>query len=226
MLGSKFALWFTLITSGEFGFEREVIEKTTIDRIPLPDFRCLQPADWEKILQLFEDVCRSASAWEDVDRWVASLYGLGDVDLQIITDTLSYNLPFAEIKLAAQARPDPKAAEDFCLVLRKELMPWAKRFNTSLSVRMIASRSTSPWMGFLLQAGANTSDAGVQQHWEALLSVADATAATELMVEDESGALLIGRLAQSRYWSDTQARLLAQHIIWSRLDILKGRGQG
>lgn len=224
VLGSKFALWFTLITSGEFGFEREVIEKTTIDRIPLPDFRCLQPADWEKILQLFEDVCRSASAWEDVDRWVASLYGLGAGDLQIITDTLSYNLPFAEIKLAAQARPDPKAAEDFCLVLQNELAPWAKRFGTSLSVRMIASRSTSPWMGFLLKTGANTSDAGVQQHWEALLSVADATAATELMVEDESGALLIGRLAQSRYWSDTQARLLAQHIIWSRLDILKRRG--
>ncbi|HEX8421645.1 MAG TPA: N-6 DNA methylase [Sphingomonas sp.] len=226
VLGSKFALWFTLITSGEFGFEREVIEKTALDHIPLPDFRSLGPSGWEEILQLFEDVRRSASAWENVDRWVANLYGLGAGDLQIITDTLSYNLPFAETKLAAQARPDPKAAEDFCSLLQSELAPWAKRFGTPLSVRMIASRSTSPWMGLLLQSRANTSAVRVQHDWEALLSVADATAATELVVEDESGALLIGRLAQSRYWSDTQAHLLAQHIIWSRLDFLQGRGRG
>lgn len=226
VLGSKFALWFTLITSGEFGFEREVIEKTALDHIPLPDFRGLGPGGWEEVLQLFEEVRRSASAWEDVDRWVANLYGLGAGDLQIITDTLSYNLPFAETKLAAQARPDPKAAEDFCSLLQSELAPWAKRFGTPLSVRMIASRSTSPWMGLLLQTRANTSEVRVQHDWEALLSVADATAATEMVVEDESGALLIGRLAQSRYWSDTQAHLLAQHIIWSRLDFLKGRGRG
>jgi hypothetical protein len=81
-------------------------------------------------------------------------------------------------------------------------------------------------MGLLLQSRANTSAVRVQHDWEALLSVADATAATELVVEDESGALLIGRLAQSRYWSDTQAHLLAQHIIWSRLDFLQGRGRG
>jgi hypothetical protein len=37
VFGSKFALWLALITSGEFGFEREVIEKAALDRIQLPD---------------------------------------------------------------------------------------------------------------------------------------------------------------------------------------------
>lgn len=226
VLGSKFALWFTLITSGEFGFEREVIEKTALDRIPLPDFRGLGSKRRKEIQRLFEEVRRSASAWKDVDRWVANLYGLGAGDLKIITDTLSYNLPFADIKAAAQARPDSTTIDDFCSLLQNDLAPWAKRFGTSLSIRAIASRSTSPWIGLLLETRANTSEVLVQRDWEALLAVADATAATEVMVEDESGALLIGRLAQSRYWSDTQAHLLAQHIIWSRLDFLKGRDHG
>jgi hypothetical protein len=39
VLGSRFALWFTLLTSGKFGFERDVVEKASLDRIPLPDFR-------------------------------------------------------------------------------------------------------------------------------------------------------------------------------------------
>ncbi|MGY3698948.1 hypothetical protein ACVIGA_009090 [Bradyrhizobium sp. USDA 3240] len=223
VLGSKFALWFTLLTSGEFGFEREVIEKTALDRIPLPDFRGFGVGRRDEIVKLFEMVRESDAAWDEVDRWVTTLYGLGTDDLRIITDTLSYNLPFAETKLAAQARPDPQVAQAFCSLLQDEIAPWAKRFDTPLSVRMIASRSSSPWMGLVLEAGANRPESRVQQDWEALLAVADATAASEVVVEDDSGALLVGRLAQSRYWSNTQAHLLAQHIIWTRLEFLKGR---
>jgi hypothetical protein len=150
---------------------------------------------------------------------------LSSADLQIITDTLAYNLPFAETKVAAQARPTPMAIENFCSLLQDQLTPWARRFNQQLTVRMIPSRATSPWIGVLLQTGTSTG-CRVQADWEGLLAVADATAATEMIVEDQSGALLIGRLAQSRYWSETQAQLLAQHIIWSRLAFLKGRNLG
>ncbi|MDB5407576.1 MAG: hypothetical protein JWL84_2488 [Rhodospirillales bacterium] len=226
VFGSKFTLWLALITSGEFGFEREVIEKAALDRIPLPDFRKLTPDQRDEILQLFEGIRLSEGAWDDVDRWVADLYGLDPTDLQIISDTLAFNLPFAETKIAAQAPPDSRVTEDFCSFLQDELEPWAKRFNMPVSVRMVANRPTSPWLGLLLQTGADAPDVRVRADWEALLAVADATAATEMMVEDGSGALLIGRLAQSRYWSETQAHLLAQHIIWSRLDFLRGFNRG
>jgi hypothetical protein len=226
IFGSKFALWLALVTSGEFGFEREVIEKAALDRIPVPDFRQLGADVWTEIQELFEAVYQCASAWDDVDRWVAKLYGLGANDLQIITDTLNYNLPFAENKAAAQTRPEPDAIKHFCKLLQSELTPWAERFGTSVNVRMIESRSTSPWMGILLQTGTDSPEVEVQKDWEALLAVADASAATEIVVDDDCGALLVGRLAQNRYWSDTQAVLLAQHLIWSRLDFLKGRPHG
>lgn len=225
MFGSKFALWLALITSGEFGFEREVIEKAALDRMPMPDFRTLTSDRCREILQLFEGLRLSKTSWDDVDHWVADLYGLGPTDLQIISDTLAFNLPFAETKMAAQARPDSKVTDGFCLLLQDELEPWAKRFDTRITVRMIADRPASPWLGILLQTRADASGVRIQQDWEGLLAVADATAATEMMVEDDCGALLVGRLAQSRYWSETQARLLAQHIIWSRLDFLRGHNR-
>jgi hypothetical protein len=226
VFGSKFALWLALLTSGEFGFERDVIEKSALDRIPLPDFRQLTPECCEEIVRLFDAVRASEDAWVEVDRWVTNLYGLGPTDLTIISDTLAYNLPFAETKLAAQAPPEPNVAQNFCSLLQDELAPWAERFNTPLRVHMVSARSTSPWMGLLLDTTTDTSDLRVPQDWEGLLALADATAATEVIVENNSGSLLIGRLAQSRYWSETQAHLLAQHIIWSRINFLKRPDRG
>jgi hypothetical protein len=222
VFGSKFALWLALITSGEFGFERDVVEKAALDRIPLPDFRKLTVHHRHEITRLFDGLRLSEKSWDDVDRWVADLYGLGLADLQIISDTLAFNLPFAETKVAAQAPPMPEVTAEFCTRLQDDLAPWANRFNTSVSVRVVRNRPTSPWLRLLLQTGSDAPEFRVQQNWEALLAVADATAATEMMMEDRSGALLIGRLAQSRCWTETQAHLLAQHIIWSRLDFLRG----
>ena len=62
--------------------------------------------------------------------------------------------------------------------------------------------------------------------WEGLLRAADDAAASEILVHSRSGTLLIGRLSQRRYWSETQARLLAQRIVWSHVDFLQGTAKG
>lgn len=220
VLGSRFALWLALITSGKFGFERDVVEKAALNRIPLPDFRVLSSSQREDIARLFDEVRSNGRAWEHVDRWVSELYGLGSADVQTINDTLSYNLPFAESKAAAQAAP--KDLIQFCSFLESELAPWAKRFGTSLQATPFAERASSPWCGIkLVRVGWGTG-ADISQDWEGLLRLADASAASEMIVRDVGGAMFIARLAQQRYWTETQARLLAQRIIWTHLDFLTG----
>ena len=59
--------------------------------------------------------------------------------------------------------------------------------------------------------------------WTGLLRAADEAAASEILVDNPPNELLIGRLAQRRYWSETQARLLAQRIAWSHVEFLKRR---
>ena len=224
IFGSKFFVWFALMTSGEFGFEREVIEKATLDRIPLPDFDKLETFQRSEIEVLIEGLHSGKATWDDVDEWVMRLYGLGQRDLQVIFDTLKFNLPFAENKNNAQAKPNRDEIERFCEVLRDELKPWCRRFGSELIIRHISMPPLSPWQAITIrrvQDERESSESVPGEDCIKLLNVAEDFAASEILVDNEPQELLVGRLAQNRYWSETQARLLAQRIAWLHIELLK-----
>jgi hypothetical protein len=56
LIGSKPAFWYYLMTSGEFGFEREKVEKATIDGILLRPFEELDASALKEIEILFDAV--------------------------------------------------------------------------------------------------------------------------------------------------------------------------
>ena len=222
VLGSKLAIWFALVTSGRFGVERDVVEKIALDRLPLPRFDQLTPVQRDEIGRLIEGLASGNVSWEQVDEWVMRLYGLGQRDLQVVFDTLEFNLPFAENKRNAQALPSSDETERFCQVLRDELMPWCDRFGSRLTVYQIPPLTMSPWQAIAVRTGpGDVTETVSQEDWTGLLKIADETAATEILVENGPDRLLIGRLAQRRYWSETQARLLAGRIAWSHVELLK-----
>ncbi|ULH06481.1 HsdM family class I SAM-dependent methyltransferase [Alcaligenes faecalis] len=224
ILGSKLAIWMSLVTSGEFGFEREVVEKATLDRIPIPDYDSTTIDQREEITQLFNRLRTGQASWNDVDEWVTRLYGLGARDLQVISDTLAFSLPFSENKRKAQEVPGSQVLTTFCDVLMRELSPWCERFGTSLIVKQMTDIVAAPWRGLALEVGQAGENSTIQtSDWEGLTRAADEVAGTEILIRLNGNTLLIGRLAQQRYWSQTQARLLAQRIVWSHLDVLKGQ---
>ena len=223
VLGSRFVVWLALVTSGEFGFEREVIEKATLDRMPVPDFDLLSRARHREIASLSDGLQSGGASWREVDEWVASLYGLGQRDLEVIGDTLRFNLPFAENRRRSQTPPTSAERRRFCHVLQEELKPWCERLGSELSVDDVPQMEMSPWYAVRLrpQRGRRR-PLVVPSDWTGLLGAADDAAASEVLYPEESGGLLVGRLAQGRYWSVTQARELAQRIVWSHVDLLKG----
>ena len=222
VLGSKLAIWFALVTSGRFGVERDVVEKITLDRLPLPRFDKLTPLQRVEVERLVEGLESRAVSWEEVDDWVMRVYGLGERDLQVIFDTLEFNLPFAENKRNAQAPPSSDEREQFCEVLRDELMPWCDRFGSRLAVYQIPPLTMSPWQAIAVRTGLReVAETVSEDDWAGLLRAADEAAASEILVDNGPDGLLIGRLAQRRYWSETQARLLAQRIAWSHVELLK-----
>ena len=200
-----------------------MIEKATLDRIPLPDFNKLEPYQRHEIVNLIDGLHSGEVSRADVDEWVTRLYGLGARDLQVISDTLEYNLPFAANRRNAQAVPTSAEKERFCEVLSKELIPWCEQSSLALAVNQIPTPPISPWQGIAVRISVRgTTETVESRDWEGLLRVADEAAASEILIRNGSDGLLIGRLAQRRYWSETQARLLAQRIIWSHIDLLKG----
>ncbi len=223
ILGSKLTLWMALVTSGKLGVERETVEKATIDRIPIPDFRNLTSEQHHEIKAKFEDLHTGTISWEDIDKWVTRLYGLGERDLQVISDTLEFNLPFAANKRKAQEKPKQHDIQRFCDNLKIELSPWSKRFGSSLFIDPITENYLLPWYAIRIRTEDNKTDTIRSNDWAGLLHTANNEAVTEILSHnEEKGELLVFRLAQRRYWSHTQARLLTQRIIWSHLDFLKG----
>ena len=220
VLGSKLAIWFALVTSGKFGFERDVVEKATLDRIPLPDFEKLTPRQRREIDSLIQGLHSGEVSWEEVDKWVMCLYGLSQRDWRVVFDTLEYNLPFADNKRRAQAEPSSIERKRFCEVLREELRPWCDRFGSCITVDQIPPLTMSPWQAIAVCTGPHELIRFPRNDWIGLTTSADGEAASEILI-DGSDCLVIVRLAQRRYWSETQARLLAQRIAWTHLDLLK-----
>ena len=224
VIGSKFALWYLLMTSGEFGYEREVIEKMIIQQIPVIPLDDLSVEDKNKINVLFEELStdNSEENWQKVDSWIATLFGLNKRELQVINDTLQYNLPFAENKKFAQTKPSKSQLYDFCEELMAELAPWGKRLKTNIHVSIVEKVVTdSPWEILSIQAYNINQD---EFHWEEILRAASEIGTTEVFMASDIGkGLWIARLKQGRYWSRSQARLLARHIIWEHIDAISGQ---
>lgn len=226
-IGSKPALWYSLMTCGKFGIEREVVEKITIDNIPIVPFESLDASALALIDHLFEAIVRDdcPDNWAKVDAWAASLYGLNEQDLQVIDDTLRYNLPFAGNKNAAQTPPTKDDVAAFCAALRNELAPWAEREGLQVDVLPKSLPTASPWS--VLRVCATETGTGEcalsPEDWPEVLRVADRLASTEVILPDpDSNSLWIARLNQARYWSKSQARLVARRIVWEHLDTLFG----
>lgn len=227
VLSSQISLWLALILSGEFGFEREVVEKSTIDEIAFPPFESLDASHIARSNELFDLVARhpSETAWAEVNRWVASLYGLKERDLQVVTDTLRYNLPFAENRNRAQATATPNEIDHFATVLAAELQPWGQRYGRAISVQVENEVQSSPWRFLRIVSQAKDLESrSPSPDWPKFIGLADELAATEITFADPSAnCLWIARLGQARYWSVTAARRVSQRLMWDNMSWLRGK---
>jgi hypothetical protein len=216
-----------LVTSGEFGFEREVVEKFVIEEIPIHPLEDLSSSDHEQIALLFNALVNEDNEenWARVDAWVATLYGLRNRDLQVIADTLKFNLPFAGNRKGAQEPPSEEEVSAFCASLNSELRPWGERFKKPIIAMPISVPASSPWRMVKVMFDENNLGLGNKsESWQEIMYLADQLAASEILYPAHNKSCLwIARLNHARYWSSSQARLVARRIIWQHIDLLAGR---
>jgi hypothetical protein len=232
LIGCKPALWHVLMSSGKFGNERDVIEKLIIDSILLVPLDKLEPNLKKQITQMFQSLVDDDTEenWQKVDTWAAEVYGLRERDLQVISDTLEFNLPFAASKNRAQASPTDAERKTFCESLVEELRPWAEDEGLDIHVTIVSGvPEKSPWG--LLQIWTEEPKQGDEgapspEEWNEILRIADELASTEVLHPiTTQRCLWVARLNQARYWSQSQARLLARRIVWDHLDVLFGEDE-
>ena len=82
----------------------------------------------------------------------------------------------------------------------------------------------SPWQFVCIGQDVNLVLKKLKDDWAATIELSHHLSSTEIiMVDQETDCLLLGRINQARYWSISQARLVARRIIWEHIDFLSGK---
>lgn len=209
---SNLLLYYQLLTSPKFGVERDSGLQADIEGFPLvtPDELTLEQATEIRVISNL--LQRGVSCWSQVDDLVSDIYNLSRWDNQLIHDTLEFELPFSN---NTQRSSMPTNAEDrvaFFDTFNSLVEPFAQNNDQTPKIVEVASTPADGWryvrIGPLKQADptvAAVPEADLRQ----LVAVAGSYWASRLNVRLPDGSAVVGYLDQRRYWSKTQARLLA-----------------
>ena len=205
-------LYWTLMTSSQFGVERETFNMADIEDFPVPPMTALVGEIAKKISDVAERIRVGGAPWQQVNRLTAEVYGLSTFDQQLIEDVIAHEAPYPKT-LAAGLREvsrNGEVVQAFAQVLVSTL---AELDELSLSAQPHSvGDDDGPWqflrMGVDLQ---RTPDLALVQRL--LKLVREPLQASEIRLQLGDQDWLIGRIRHARYWTRSQARLLALDLI-------------
>jgi hypothetical protein len=204
ILNSDFPIYLALLTSGELGTERDALHKADLERLPIRPMADLTAQQISEVKRLSDSILGDAARWDEINTFVAQLYGLNRWDRDVMRDTLAVASPFAAARRRAQRRPSDEEITTFTKRLVHDLRPFV---DVDIEARRIAPERSTPWAWFAL--GAIDSDFDARP----IVRAAAELAATQIVACTGDGGVAVGILAQHRYWTPTRARLLALYLL-------------
>ncbi|WFS09707.1 N-6 DNA methylase [Methylobacterium sp. 391_Methyba4] len=229
LLRSSFAQWWFLMTSGEYGYERDVVEKHTFDKLPIPSAG--RAVDERSTLGEWYERHAEGLDQKELDRRVASAYGLTDIDRRIIEDTLTYAFggPAIEREEDDLIPPARRSAlldvDGFLEGLNTELAPWERDFGIDLTAAPADAGASRTWRFVTLgRPKGVVTPAAREQALAGFVQAADESGSTEVYHQGTDGRLWIGMLDQPRYWTFSQGLRSARHIAWNHIEFLIDNG--
>ena len=212
VMHSPLFAWYTLMTSGKFGVEREAWLKTDLERFPVVPFASLVPAQRAEVDAFFARLAADELPSAELLAWTCALYGLGRRAAEVIAETLQAGLPFPENKAWAAGRPAQPMVDSFAARLVQRLKPFA-----DLEIQVGPRSDTDPYQ--TLVVGRRVPDDAVNDAAaQTVMRLADRLGSSEYVYRDEANGLIwLGRLAQRRYWTLSRARLTAARLANERM---------
>ena len=213
--------YFTLMTSGEFGLEREVLQLLDIKRLSFVLPENLSQAERTSIDRAADGLLSGKPNWHELDQAVQKIYGIGPLDAEAVADALSTRSPFTASKNLACAPVLPKWTKSFCTRLEKELLGVLGASGHEVRVQLLSDHAHLPWKFIVVSLDSQDMPTTPPANW---IKQADDLAVSRITIIDALRPLIvIGLLNRSRYWTQTQARLLASDIIWEHGAMLEER---
>ncbi len=212
---SNLFLYYSLLTSSQFGVERDALLKEDIDRFPVIRYEVLTTTQKRTLQECASMLRTSKVKWCFLDTVVADIYGLNEIDGRVIADTLATQLTYRHAQGWAQSAPTNSAIGEFVTQVQKILSPWCLRTGKRVMIQRVTTLDSASWRYLSIgtsDTSVNKSDEGI-----ALLGtqLADRFWASKVLMHPSDGQLIVGFLAQNRYWTRTRARLLALDLLRS-----------
>lgn len=221
LMHSQVFEYLTLMTSAEFGLEREALQLQDVESFPIITPENLTPAERALIEDAADGLISNQPNWQALDRTVQQIYSLGPLDAEAVADALSTRSPFPAAKKLACAPVLPEWTERFCTRLEKELSGVLGASGLQVHVQLLSGHAHLPWKFIAVSLDAQALPTTPPANW---IDYADDLAVSRITIIDAQRPLIvIGLLDRSRYWTPTQARLLASDIIWEHGAILEER---
>jgi hypothetical protein len=215
VLSSDLLLYHALMTSSQFGVERDALLKEDIERFPIVPFDSLASDQQAGVVGLSQSIASRPGAnapRDEIGDLLARIYDLRKADLDIIRDTLTVGLPFASTRRVAQKAPTSRQREAFCDILERELRGLFGRFGVALCVVPLGNAATEPWLRLSVYDKRTPPPDGNRVTEEVMRSANEFGASQIVSVDSRGRALHLALLNQYRYWTPSRARLCAMTL--------------
>lgn len=212
---------FSFMRSGQMGARKRILDKSDIDSFPFPNIDKLTKEQREEALRLANMLdAQGEKNWEALDAFVGRLFDLTKAEQQVVTDTVTFNGPYAVMREQAMRSVPPDEAATFVRTLEQAIQPFFKAVGQKVKADLVPRLEgdwQQPWAFVTLLLNDDTW-APSEKLITSLVGEASASAASRLVMPLPEGGLIIGLLNKRRFWTRSRARLCALHIAEEHLE--------
>lgn len=205
-----------LMTSSQFGVERDTLQKEDVDDFPLIPFESLSAQSIARIHKAAEGIASGNGPWTEVDNLVYQIYTISTEHQSVINDTLAVSMPYGRVVDAANSAPSEAQAKAFASTIESHLKPLLQLAGLDVTVQVRPPRQRT-WRSVDIRVGRS----GVP-NWDSdwIRLLADDQGASRVLVVNPPNHIGVALLNQYRYWTPSRARLCALTVIREHSDEL------
>jgi hypothetical protein len=222
LVHSALFTYYQLMTSGEFGIEREVIQVADVKDFPFVPPEELNQKQKEGFEIAAGLLINNQPNWHSLDEVVYDVYKVNKTERRMIEDSLETRAPFSRSIAQGVRSTDLADSKLFFHHLKESLNNVFSQVGVRVSIEPIEDSSGLPWKLFKIspENKADTNLSAIPSDW---LTFADDYAVSRVTIADEiNKTVIVGLLDRYRYWTPTQAKMLATDIIWQYGALLEG----
>jgi SAM-dependent methyltransferase len=218
---------YLLATGPVFAAERRLVYKADLDKCPIVPFERLSTEQRQTVRNLSQRLSLGdIRVFPAIDSLFASLYGLDEIDIEVIRDTLEVCLPYDQSRRRACQVPNGREQERFRRRLQCLLRPFFEVVGQEAEITPWrpegVNAATDLAFSILLVGKRGQPMAKPDEFFtEKVVPLANETGASQI-IQDMEGGLLVAILNQYRYWTPSRARLLAAEILRNHMGPFEG----